>query len=338
MNNGDLDLWHKLIVSSMNGTLFHEAWWYTAWGMEPSVHLVTDCDNTLTGGIAYAVGRRFSCSAIIRPPLTARVGPVITKPRLAGRHAVNTQIKNALLSTIARLPKVGTYDFSLGPEDTDIMPFLWNGFDTLVGYTYRIPCLEATKWRGETSKTQRWQLRKAAKDAVADGLTVDTEPNFDEVVTLLRQTAKDKGYERSFKRYQPQLPQWWSHVMAQNAGRAYVLRDAAGAALSVTVMVWDHRNAYYIAGGIRKDVRKGSFFNVLLIQQMIEDAHSMRLDFDFEGSVLPGVERFFRSWGGELCPLYRLVKLRSILPFAVWQGYRYWSRHRRAAWRGVDQD
>jgi hypothetical protein len=69
---------------------------------------------------------------------------------------------------------------------------------------------------------------------------------------------------------------------------------------------------------------------------MIEDAHAMSLDFDFEGSVLPGVERYFRSFGAELRPVYRVLKLVSPWAFFVWHGYRYWTKHRRREWVWYD--
>ena len=65
---------------------------------------------------------------------------------------------------------------------------------------------------------------------------------------------------------------------------------------------------------------------------MIADAHAMGLDFHFEGSVLPGVERFFRSLGGELRPFYRMLKFPLPRAYLVWHGYHYWTRHRRRPW------
>jgi hypothetical protein len=93
-------------------------------------------------------------------------------------------------------------------------------------------------------------------------------------------------------------------------------------------MVNDDRSAFYLAGGIHRAVRHGFLMNVLLTQRMIEDAHEAGLDFDFAGTDLPGVEGFFRSFGGQLRPLYRLVKLPSARAYLIWQGYRYFARHR----------
>ena len=50
------------------------------------------------------------------------------------------------------------------------------------------------------------------------------------------------------------------------------------------------RRSSYVAGGMRRDLHSGSMVNVLLMRQMIEDAHNMGLDFDF-GSIGCGAAR-----------------------------------------------
>jgi len=65
---------------------------------------------------------------------------------------------------------------------------------------------------------------------------------------------------------------------------------------------------------------------------MIRDCHECGLTFDFEGSVLPGVEGFFRDWGGVLRPKYRLVKIRTPWSYAAWSLHRWCMGHRKKAW------
>ena len=69
-----------------------------------------------------------------------------------------------------------------------------------------------------------------------------------------------------------------------------------------------------------------------LVERMILDAHARGLTFDFEGSVIPGVERFFRGWGGRCVPKYRAVKIRRCWTYAAWALHRYWTGHRKKRW------
>jgi hypothetical protein len=95
------------------------------------------------------------------------------------------------------------------------------------------------------------------------------------------------------------------------------------------MLVYDKQTMFSLFGGMREDLRRVSHVGVFLLDRMIRDAHQMGLNYDFEGSVLPGVEYFMRSFGGELHPLYRVVKFPSPLSYLVWHGYRYLTKHRR---------
>jgi hypothetical protein len=324
------DRWDAFALSAGCGTIFHTAWWHRAWGIEPVIRTVEDGQGRIEAGICYCVGRRFGVRAIVRPPLTGLNGPLFSPLDGSVRHRQNTHRKKMLLSVIQSLPRLGAYDFMLRPGDADVMPFSWNGFATMMYYTYVLPCGERGTWLNHASKTQRWSVRRAAREAAEKGFTVEEGPPLDDVGHLLNETAEYKNY--STGRYRGRLAAWWRAVQERGAGTAYLLRDGGGQAASVALMVYDGHCAYYVAGGIRRDLRQGSLVNVLLMHRMIEAAHARGLDFDFEGSTLPGVERFFRSFGGELRPLHRVLKFPSLLAYLTWHAYHYWTGHRRRRW------
>jgi hypothetical protein len=320
------DEWDRFVSTSVNGSIFQTAWWQRAWGLEPLVRVIRDSEGELQAGLCCTIARRFGTSAIIKPPMTCFNGPVHGPIKKHSRHGHSTQLKHNLLAILQGLPRLGMYDLVLTYLDSDVVPFLWNGFDAMVEYSYVIPVKEKETWIHQTSKTRRWTLRKAYKDAIDQNFHIDSRPELSEVLSVLEETAAVKHY--SFARFLPRWPAWWDAVMSRKAGRAYILRDSHGRGVSTSLMVHDQRSAFYIAGGMRRDVRKGFLMNVLLTHRMIEDAHQMGLDFDFAGTLLPGVEGFFRSFGAELRLSHRLVKFPSPMAFLIWQGYRYFSRHR----------
>jgi hypothetical protein len=258
--------------------------------------------------------------------MTCFNGPVYLPIKRRSRHGHDSQLKHTLLATLHGLPRLGMYDLLLTYTDLDVVPFLWNGFDAMVEYSYVIPVKEKETWLQQTSKTRRWTLRKASKDARDQNFFVDDQPPFSEVWSVLGETAEAK--HSSFAHYARRLATWWETVTSRKAGRAYILRDSQRRGVCTSLMVNDHRSAFCVASGMRQDVRKAFLMNVLLAHRMIEDAHQMGLDFDFGGTVRPGVDGFFRSFGAELRPSYRLLKFPSPMACLIWQGYRYSSRHR----------
>ncbi len=71
---------------------------------------------------------------------------------------------------------------------------------------------------------------------------------------------------------------------------------------------------------------------MLLFERMIKDALEMGLDFDFEGSSLMGVERFYRGWGGEMRPCFRATKIPSPIVYFGLKARKYLSLHRKKGW------
>lgn len=329
MNSSDFDQWDEFVRSCDDGTLFHTTWWYRAWGLEPTVRVLTGKNGRIEGGICYCEGRRFTTRAIVRPPMTARNGPVFARSKKIRRHAKNTHDKKMMLAVIESLPKLGVYDFILRPSDTDTLPFLWNGFEPIIGYTYVIPHGEMDTWMRNGARTLQGSFNKACREADSGGFAVDDNPPFDEVLATLKETAKFKGYATSH--WADRMATWWEAMVARKAAKAYLLRDGNGVPVSANVVAYDDHCAYNLASGVRNDMRR-SCLPLLTTQRMIRDAHQAGLDFDFEGSVLPGVEPFFRSLGGELRPLYRLVKIPCLRSYLIWSGYRYWTGHRRRPW------
>lgn len=325
--------WDEFVLRTPGGSAFQTTWWYRAWGLEPVVHVLPDAQGGIAAGLCFALGRRFGCRALVRPPCTAGNGPVFTPSEDPGNYARITHAKRMALLALHSLPPLGFYDLRLRPADTDVTPYLWNGFDTSVGYTFVIPAATRDTWMDGASKTSRKELRRALREVGEQGLQIDEDPAAADLLPLIQDTIRAKGFR--VDHLAERFAAWWDAIRRHQVGRAFLLRDRDGRPMAADLLVWDRHTAYSVLGGIRADLRKGSRVGTILLERMIREAHGRGLDFDFEGSALPGVERFMRSFGGELRPMIRVVKIRSPLAFAIWQAHRYFTGHRRA-WTWVD--
>lgn len=325
--------WDEFVVRCPRGSAFQTTWWYRAWGFEPRVQVLRDEKGAITAGICYALGRRFGTTAIVRPPCTAGNGVVFSPSRGEGRYKELTHAKQMNLLAIHSLPQVGFYDLVLRPADNDLMPFLWNGFDTYVGYTYVIPAADKDTWMDGASKTSRKEMRRAMREVTEKGYQIRENPSAEEILPLVKDTVAAKDFR--FEGLDEKFGHWWQAIRDHGVGCGYLLCDKEGVPMAADVMVWDTHTAYSVVGGIRADLRKDSRVGTILLQRMIADAHGRGLNFDFEGSVQPGVERFMRSFGGELRPMCRVLKIRAPHTYLAWQIHRYLTRHRKP-WVWVD--
>ena len=72
-----------------------------------------------------------------------------------------------------------------------------------------------------------------------------------------------------------------------------------GEVLALVWVAWDDDQAYYLGGGRHPEVHDPSAMTALLWQAILEAKAQGLGRFDFEGSMDPGVERFFQAFGGE---------------------------------------
>ncbi|MBD3367490.1 MAG: GNAT family N-acetyltransferase [Candidatus Eisenbacteria bacterium] len=324
------DAWDAFVDATDGGTVFHTAWWHRAWGAPVEVYARRDAGE-FEAGIAVSTGRYLGVTAVRRPPFTPANGPVFSVPDLSERGSAYSKLVAEWNDAMSACPRAGIYDFVVRPGSPPALPLLWNGYRASPTYTYVIPAVDEGEWPARMSSMNRRNLRKAHAEADERRLAVETGTPMIEVVDLFLQTARDKGF--AIRGGSDRLVAWWSEVASREAGTIYTVRDEHTMPACSTLVVRDRRTAYYLAGGMRSDVRSESRLNLVLFERMINDAHALGLDFDFEGSSLPGVERFFRGWGGELREGMRYVRIPALHAYIAWQAHRYMRRgHHTGEW------
>ena len=210
------DEWDDFVLTCPHGSAFQTAWWYRSWGYSPVVQALRNPKGGIVAGICYAVGNRFGTRAMVRPPCTAGNGPVFA-PGGEGNYKQITHAKQMALLAVQSLPKLGFYDLRLRPQDTDVMPYLWNGFDTHTGYTYVIPASEKETWMEGASKTTRKEIRRAIRDVADQGCRIEDNPEPDQMLPLIQDTLAAKNFK--VNRLEEQFAAWWAALKTRRGLR-----------------------------------------------------------------------------------------------------------------------
>lgn len=95
-------------------------------------------------------------------------------------------------------------------------------------------------------------------------------------------------------------------------GEIIELTDANGTVTASALFAWDHTHLYYLTGGFRDDTQSSGAMSHVLWQG-IQLAKEKQLTFDFEGSMNPGIEYFFRSFGATPLTYFQVRKSNSKL-------------------------
>jgi hypothetical protein len=195
------------------------------------------------------------------------------------------------------------------PVGTEYMhPFLWNKFKVAPAFTYRFDLTRSIEQiRGGYDPKNRNTIAKAAKEHTV--VRVNEEP-ADTLIEFFKSTLGASGANV----YPVELTNILRTFVSSPQGITFSVRKG-DTLLGAVFCVRDAAYCYYLLGGSRRGEGAGGV-NALLVDRAIGFAREAGCTiFDFEGSMIPGVEKFFRGFGPQLTPYYSVY--RAWLPLEI---------------------
>lgn len=241
---------------------------------------------------------------ISMPPFTQTMGPWFppdsadTKytTRLGQRQAFCRQLIEQLIPYRVFLQHFH-YTF------TDWLPFYWAGYTQSTRYTYLLESIheEGLLWE-QMSASMRRNIQKARDKhrlTVRKGIPIDAFLRM-QALTFARQGLRLKQDVNALRRL-------IKVSQERQQGDLWGAYDTAGQLHAAAFVVWQTQSAYYIAGGGDPALRDSGAHS-LVLWEAIRYVSTFTDRFDFEGSMLPGVERFFREFGARQTPYFAITK------------------------------
>lgn len=319
------DEWDRFVDSTPGGHVFLTSRWHRAWDLVPEVRILRDSAGAICAGLAFSVSRFLGRRAVRRPPFTPYNHPLLDEARLP-RVTQQVEALAALMTDLTIFPVV---DFVFRHDAPLAAPsFAHAGFQNDLCLTYVINAGEREHWRRNLSKNHRYSLRKAEEQLARDHWQISKTADPATTWSLLQATGENKGFRFEVKK--EAFVRSICHLSEQQAGELWSLLDSSGQMLATALLVRDQRYAYFLASATHSQHRRSFLGNYLLLGSMIQDTLERSLSFDFEGSSLPGIEQFFRGWGGQIRHNVRQIRLSFPLSYAIWSIRRYWKSRRHA--------
>ena len=236
------------------------------------------------------------------PPFTQTLGPQIN--RFDGKYSTALNCEHALLEKlIDNLPPHDAFDQRFHYSQQNWLPYFWRGFQQTTRYTYTLDLDsdEESLWKNLDERCRR-NVRKARK-------RVQIEPgNIDVLINLHKMT-----FERQHRKptEQPEiLRNIWKQGQERNKAEILVAKTSDGTPCSAAMIAWNSRACYYIAGGSDPQLRDTAANSLVLWSSILEAKNHCKV-FDFEGSMLQPIEKFFRGFGARQRGYHRVWKRKS---------------------------
>lgn len=156
----------------------------------------------------------------------------------------------------------------------------------------------------------RTAVRKAERS-----LTVAEPLESDKLIALTQLTYQRQGLPNPYDA--GRLAKLAEAVVLQKKGKLYTAVDAEGRAHAAALAVWDRQTACYtIQASDPALLAEGG--PALLAWHAIQDAAQAGMKaFDFTGSMMPGVEKFLRAFGGTPLPRHYIYKENGLLLYIL---------------------
>jgi len=254
--------------------------------------------------IEAAIPYYVPCRGIISMPLFTQTMGIWFNPVFEDKqYSRNLFRKQAICEEIImRLPAHDYFLQNFHYSFTDWLPFYWQGFRQTTRYTYVLPDIGKPNelWNKLSENVSR-NIQKAKNKFQ---LTVQRNVPTDLFLEINAQTYQRQG----MKPYHPDmLKKLIDLSRSRNQGDIWGASDEANHLHAAVFVVWQENCAYLIASGSNEAFRKTGG-QALTIWTAINDLSGQVRSFDFEGSMIRGIERIYREFGAQQMPFFVIEK------------------------------
>ena len=300
--------------------IFSKDWWLDAvCGEENWDVVLVEKRGQIVASMPCYTQRKHGARFIAMPSLTQTMGPWLrtSNAKYANQLAEQKDLMNKL---IQKLPPFDYFLQNYHYSITNWLPFYWQGFQQTTRYTYVLEDLrDAQKlWDGMLSNIHT-EIKKAQNRF---RLQILTDLGVGEFLAVNKLTFARQGMKRP---YTQDFVRRLDHACkAHNVRKIFFAQDTEGRIHAAAYVVWDKNSAYYLMGGSDPGLRN-SGANSLCMWEAIKFASTVTKKFDFEGSMIESVERFFRAFGARQTPYFHVSKISSPLR-KIYQDIRSWAK------------
>ncbi len=295
--------WNTFVEASPQGCIYHYTWYLDIvcpnWsaiiiGNNEHWNVIMPLPISQKMGISYALQAQFT-----------QYSGVLFRPQEGKQLTQWNNKKRWCEAIVQHIPSsIKLFKFTFAPQFDYPLPFHWKGYQLEVKYTYWLSLEPTAKQLEEGfAKSVRQAIRKSKEQ---DFRLVKT----DNITDLLQFSLSQKKYLPDHQ-YQ-KLPKLWEALKERDKGLVLEVRGKAGELLTGGLILKDRERWITIFGSNLNPENKDSRAVAYMLSESIQMAKRAGVAyFDFEGSMIEGVERFFRSFGGSPVP-YLLISKNTL--------------------------
>lgn len=283
------------------GNLFNQPTWLNIYSNQLKLIGIFNLNNELIGAFNLFEAKKNGFTYYITPPYSPSNSFFILNPaiNISNKITFEKDIHFAIANYLNNLK--GFLKITSFPSSTiDMQAYFWKKFKVIPNYTYQI---DLGKNETEIYNNMTTEKRKSIRKAEKDNIDIKLCENYFDIKELILKTFTRKNKLIS--------TQYLDKILFQYANQhnsfAYIAYQN-NMPSACTFIIYDKNCCYYLFGGY-DNANKHHGAGVGCMWQSILHAKKLNIKiFDFEGSMLPEVEKYFREFGGNITPYYTIQK------------------------------
>ena len=284
----------------------HYEWWNEVVVDNLDVAVAKNESGTVVAIWPYSLRKKGPWKMLCQPAFTPYGGPIFIYPDGQKRER---QYSFELKASELIAKELGEYaelliNCHLNLKNT--LGFIWEGFEDRKKYTYLLDLEQSEEelFSGFRENIRR-QIRKGEKS-----LQVAQTDDYATMGKLLQESfaEQEEDYPIEDAKLYDRIG---AYLKKYNAGEFLAAQDEKGDTHAMLVCVYDKSSAYYLIGGSALAHKNSGAMSLLMHQAILNSKKKGVKAFNFEGSMIPSIEKYLRGFGGELTPYSCLIKNKS---------------------------
>lgn len=283
-------------ISPYTNNLFEQPWWLDIVAQNEWQEVIVKEGEEVVGRLPFYLHD----GKIELPTLTQTCGIWIQNKEQAVNDALSRE-KKIIDDVLEQLPKYKSFKVSFDTTRNYFLPFLWKGFRVSPRVSYRLNDLtDINQVYANFSKTVKKNVKSAQKK-----VKIVTDSDVEVLLEIMDKTFAVQG--RKYPISKDIVRKIVVECDKRGNGKMYTAIDEQGNVHACSYFVYDERVFYYLIAGSDSEYRS-SGAQTLILWEAIQYAAKVSKIFDFEGSMVEGIETFFRRFGGEPTVYYEVRK------------------------------
>lgn len=280
--------------NNYTNSIFETDWWLNVVAPGSWSETIIKKDEKIIARWAYVIHR----NNIVMPKLTQTIGYYID-PEIIRDDFDLSRRKEIILELISKLPSSKSIKIALHSSNSYFLPFYWNQFIIVPRMSYRINNLTDM----DAVYSRFTNMVKKKNNNAKKKLTIQIDGSIDGLMLLLKKTFEIQGRDVPYNI--DLLRSIYCTAKEHSACRLIYAVDKYQNLHSGALFVHDENTCYYLIGASDPKFRNGGS-SPFIIWEGIQYAATVSRSFDFEGSMVEGIENFFRGFGGTPTVYYEI--------------------------------